>query len=64
MSCDARLLNGAAFSALTGQIDWTCPSWISDELVMEEAHRRAANGEGTVHDDGHPPAQWIPKESE
>ena len=48
----------------TGALNWTRPRWISDELVMEEARRRERAGEGRVEDDGHPPARWIPKESE
>lgn len=47
-----------------GELLWTRPRWISDELVMEEARRRERAGEGRVEDDGHPPARWIPKESE
>ena len=45
-----------------GELLWTRPRWINDELVMEEARRRARAGEGHVIEDGHPPAQWIPKE--
>lgn len=45
-------------------LDWTRPRWINDEIMMEEARRREIYGEGTVYDDGEPPARWVPKESE
>lgn len=41
-------------------MDWTKPRWLTAESEIEEAHRRAARGEGAVQCDGHPPARWTP----
>ena len=45
-------------------VNWRKPRFINDELVMEEARRRERAGEGRVHDDGIPPARWIPAKRE
>lgn len=42
--------------------DWTRPQWLHGEAQIEEALKQQQAGRGHVVDDGHPPAQWIPKE--
>ena len=42
--------------------DWTRPQWLHGEAQIEEAFKQQAAGHGQVIEDGHPPAQWIPKE--